>query len=158
VYGRRSGGVREGKGARRRRHHVGVAEKGGEARGAGCCRYRIACRKRFGAGEAPVRHAKESDVEPRSVRPIGDRVLVVIDDRAETIGSIVIPHIAQDLPNTATVVRVGKRVRTCAVGDRVLIEKYAHADREYVMLGEPSRRHLLVSESQVICVLEASHV
>jgi co-chaperonin GroES (HSP10) len=103
-----------------------------------------------------VRWRREADALPKEVRPIRRRVLVVIDEReAMSKGGIHIAPIAQGLPNTATVVRIGPKVTTCEPGDHVVIEKYAHGDREYLMLGEPARRHLLVEEDQILAVLGA---
>jgi chaperonin GroES len=97
---------------------------------------------------------QDADANPASVRPLRDMVLVRIDDRDErTPGGLVIPHVARDLPNTARVVAVGPRCTACTVGDRVVIEKYAHADREFLRLGEDASRHLLVRHEQVVAVL-----
>lgn len=94
-----------------------------------------------------------SDIDPASIHPLHDRVLVRIDDRAVTTsGGIAIPHVARDLPNTATVVNVGSAVTCCAAGDRVLIEKYAHGDEEFFVLD--GARHLRVKDTQVIAVLD----
>lgn len=81
-------------------------------------------------------------------------VLVRIDARTEMVGAIHVPHVARDLPNTGVVVRVGSEVpATIGVGAHVLIERYAHGDREFLMLGEPAARHLMVKSEQVVAVL-----
>lgn len=100
------------------------------------------------------RKADAVGLVPSTVRPMRDRVLVVIDERETMRGSIHVPGIAQDLPNTAVVVSVGSKVTTCSPGDHIVIEKYAHGDREYLLLGEPVRRHLLVDVSQILAVLD----
>lgn len=97
---------------------------------------------------------QDADAKPDSIRPLRDMVLVRIDDRdTETAGGLVIPHIARPLPNTAKVIAVGPKCTACAPGDHVLIEKYAHGDREFLRLGEDASRHLLVAHEQVIAVL-----
>ena len=97
---------------------------------------------------------QDADADPRKVTPLRDMVLVRIDDRTEmTSGGIVVPHVARDLPNTAVVVAVGPKCTACAVGDHVLLEKYAHGDREFLRLGADASRHLLVEHEQVMAVL-----
>ena len=96
------------------------------------------------------------NLEANSLRPLRDMVLVVIDER-ETVstGGVLIPHIARGLPNQGRVVAVGPLTTVCTPGDHVVIEKYAHGDRPFVMLGEPPRRHVLCKHEQVISVLTA---
>ncbi len=91
--------------------------------------------------------------------PLGDRVLLVVDALAETTsGGIIIPGIAQDEPNRASVVAVGpgrvdKKGRRhpldVQVGDRVLFQKYAGSKMN--LQGESV---LLVHESDIFAILE----
>lgn len=97
------------------------------------------------------------DIRPESIRPPHRRVLVRIDERTEQIGSIVLPHVARDLPNTGTVVSVGNEARGVheLVGRHVVIEKYAHGDREALWLeGSYGPRYLVCNDEQIVAVLE----
>ena len=91
-----------------------------------------------------------SEIGAASLRPMRERVLIRVDDRVEQIGSIHVPHVARALPNTGVIVRVGEGCGL-EVGARVVIERYAHGDREYVILD--GARHLVVRRDQVIAVL-----
>ena len=101
--------------------------------------------------------AVETDAQGSArVRPLHDNVLIDVDDRAETLASgLLVPWIAQKLPNTGVIVGVGtspKCSQVPPVGTRVVFEKHAHADREWVELG--GRKHVWCKASQVIGVVE----
>ncbi|CAN1772550.1 20 kDa chaperonin, chloroplastic [Linum perenne] len=97
-----------------------------------------------------------------SIKPLGDRVLVKINNKEETsAGGILIPTSAQSKPQGGEVVAVGEG-KTIAgktidnsvkTGAQVVYSKYAGTEIEFN--GE---NHLLLKEDDIIGILETDHI
>jgi len=95
----------------------------------------------------------------KSIRPLGDRVLVKrIQEEEKTKGGIIIPDTAKEKPQEGMVVAVGKGKVTEAgkllapdvkKGDRILFGKYSGT--EIKIEGE---EHLILREDEIVGVLE----
>ena len=86
------------------------------------------------------------------LKPLGDRVVLKIEEREQTVGGFVLAGSAQEKTKTAKVVAIGQGVRTLSgelvapsvkVGDQVLVEAHAgievkDGDEKYVIVGEAS--------------------
>lgn len=89
------------------------------------------------------------------LKPLADRVLVK-NDKAETKTSsgIIIPEVAQEKTQTASVIAVGPGTDdvkiTVQVGDRIMYDKYAGT--QVKIDGED---HLILKMSDIIAVIEA---
>lgn len=93
-----------------------------------------------------------------------DRVLVKRDEPVKQVGNIVIPDVAQAIPQLATVISVGPGrklesgelvVPRFKPGDRVVIGKYSGTDIEELIKGE----HLcLMRAEEVLMVVENEEV
>ena len=93
------------------------------------------------------------------VHPIQDRVLVKrIDAEQKTAGGIIIPDSAQEKPQQAEVIAVGKgkwsedgkRLEPAVKkGDRVLFSKYSGS--EVKLDGE---EHLIIREDDILAILD----
>lgn len=89
------------------------------------------------------------------LKPLADRVLVK-NDKAETKTSsgIIIPEVAQEKTQTASVIAVGPGTDdvkiTVNVGDRIMYDKYAGT--QVKIDGED---HLILKMSDIIAVIEA---
>jgi chaperonin GroES len=62
------------------------------------------------------------------VRPLGDNIVTVRETEEKYVGSIYIPETAKEKPMGAKVVAIGPEVTTIAIGDFVLVGRYAGAD------------------------------
>lgn len=83
-------------------------------------------------------------------RPLGDRVLVRLDQPEERVsaGGVVLPGQAEESTNKhAAVVAVGRDVKELAEGDRVVMSGYAGTTAE----GDEGAR--IIRESDVVVVL-----
>jgi chaperonin GroES len=95
----------------------------------------------------------------KSIRPLGDRVLVKrIQEEEKTKGGIIIPDTAKEKPQEGMVVAVGKGKVTeegkviapdVKKGDRILFGKYSGT--EIKIEGE---EHLILREDEIVGVLE----
>ncbi len=95
----------------------------------------------------------------KSIRPLGDRVLVKrIQEEEKTKGGIIIPETAKEKPQEGLVVAVGKGKTTeegkviapdVKKGDRILFGKYSGT--EVKIEGE---EHLILREDEIVGVLE----
>lgn len=88
------------------------------------------------------------------VKPLKDRVLVK-NDKAETktTSGIIIPEVAQEKTQTASVVAVGPGTKdeeiTVKIGDRIMYDKYAGT--QVKIDGED---HLILKMSDIIAIIE----
>ena len=108
---------------------------------------------RFGGGSTNTRGS------PVNVRPLRDRVLLRRIEEPETrIGGIVVPDIAREKPQHATVIAVGSGRITddgktipldVNVGDRVLVGKYAGTE-----ITLDGTEYLIVVEDEILGVIE----
>ena len=95
-----------------------------------------------------------------NVRPLRDRVLLRRSEEPETsIGGIVVPDVAKEKPQQATVIAVGSGRITddgktipldVNVGDRVLVGKYAGTE-----ITLDGTEYLIVREDEILGVVES---
>ncbi len=94
-----------------------------------------------------------------NIRPLYDRVLVKrLESEEKTKGGIIIPETAQEKPQMAEIVAVGKgklkedgtiRPLDVKVGDRVLFSKYGGTD-----ITVDGEEHLILREDEILAVIE----
>lgn len=94
-----------------------------------------------------------------NIRPLYDRVLVRrLESEEKTKGGIIIPETAQEKPQEAEIVAVGKgklkedgtiRPLDVKVGDRVLFSKYGGTD-----ITVDGEEHLILREDEILAVIE----
>ncbi len=86
------------------------------------------------------------------IKPLGDRVLVKIEEVEEkTASGIYIPQTAQEKTQTAVVVAVGddKEVIKVKPGEKVMYDKYAGTS-----IKVDGSEHLLLSMQDVLAIIE----
>lgn len=96
------------------------------------------------------------------IRPLADKVVVEVTEEEKTASGIVLPDVAKDKPQRATVVAVGqgrwmdngqRRPVEVAVGDVVLFTQGAGTK---VKIGD--RQMLVLSEDDIVAVLQSAAV
>ncbi len=92
------------------------------------------------------------------LKPLGDRVVLKIEEREQTVGGFVLAGSAQEKTKTAKVVAIGQGVRTLSgelvapsvkVGDQVLVE--AHAGIE---VKDGDEKYVIVGEANILAIVE----
>ena len=92
------------------------------------------------------------------LKPLGDRVVLKIEEKEEKAGGFVIAGNSHAATKTAAVIAVGQGVRTLTgelvapsvkAGDQVLVESHAGVE---VKDGEET--YLLVSEANILAIVE----
>ena len=92
------------------------------------------------------------------LKPLGDRVVLKIEEKEQTVGGFVLAGSAQAKTKTATVVATGQGVRTLSgelvapsvkVGDQVLVE--AHAGIE---VKDGDEKYIIVGEANILAIVE----
>ena len=92
------------------------------------------------------------------LKPLGDRVVLKIEQKEQTAGGFVLAKSAQEETKTATVVATGQGVRTLSgelvapsvkVGDRVLVEAHAGID-----VKDGDEKYLIVGEASILAIDE----
>ncbi|KXT83306.1 co-chaperone GroES [Streptococcus panodentis] len=92
------------------------------------------------------------------LKPLGDRVVLKVEEKEQTVGGFVIAGNSQNATKTAEVIAVGQGVRTLngelvalsvKAGDTVLVESHAGIE---VKDGED--KYLLVSEANILALVE----
>ena len=92
------------------------------------------------------------------LKPLGDRVVLKIEQKEQTAGGFVLAKSAQEETKTATVVATGQGVRTLSgelvapsvkVGDQVLVE--AHAGIE---VKDGDEKYVIVGEANILAIVE----
>ena len=92
------------------------------------------------------------------LKPLGDRVVLKIEEKEQTVGGFVLAKSAQEETKTATVVAIGQGVRTLSgelvapsvkVGDQVLVE--AHAGIE---VKDGDEKYVIVGEANILAIVE----
>ena len=92
------------------------------------------------------------------LKPLGDRVVLKIEEKEQTVGGFVLAGSAQEKTKTATVVAIGQGVRTLSgelvapsvkVGDQVLVE--AHAGIE---VKDGDEKYVIVGEANILAIVE----
>lgn len=87
-----------------------------------------------------------------NVKPLGDRVLVKIEEsESKSAGGIIIPQTAQEKTQTGTVVSIGTDTEVIKVkaGDKVMYDKYAGTQ-----IKLSGVEHLLVKMADVLAIIE----
>ena len=92
------------------------------------------------------------------LKPLGDRVVLKVEEKEEKVGGFVIAGNSHAATKTAIVIAVGQGIRTLngelvspsiKAGDTVLVESHAGVE---VKDGEEA--YLLVSEANILAVVE----
>ena len=92
------------------------------------------------------------------LKPLGDRVVLKIEEKEQTVGGFVLAGSAQEKAKTAKVVATGQGVRTLSgelvapsvkVGDQVLVE--AHAGIE---VKDGDEKYVIVGEANILAIVE----
>lgn len=87
----------------------------------------------------------------KAVKPVGDRVLVKVDQQElKSIGGVLLPSNAAKKPTAGKIVAMGE-VSLVKGGERVIYSKYAGTELEV-----EGQEHVLLKEDDVIGVLPAS--
>lgn len=88
------------------------------------------------------------------IQPIGNRVLIRLDEPEAQIGSIVIPEVAQEKPLQGTVIAQGTQGPfALELGARVLLTKYSGQP----LTGADESGLLIVArEDEILCALRPS--
>ncbi|MDO5078884.1 co-chaperone GroES [Streptococcus minor] len=92
------------------------------------------------------------------LKPLGDRIVVKIEEKEQTVGGFVLAGANQDKTREAQVLAVGQGIRTLtgelvapsvAVGDKVLIEAFAGVE---VKDGE--QMVSIIREADILAIVE----
>ena len=92
------------------------------------------------------------------LKPLGDRVVLKIEEKEQTVGGFVLAGSAQEKTKTAKVVAIGQGVCTLSgelvapsvkVGDQVLVE--AHAGIE---VKDGDEKYVIVGEANILAIVE----
>lgn len=92
------------------------------------------------------------------LKPLGDRVVLKIEEKEQKVGGFVIAGAGQDATKTAKVVAVGEGIRTLngelvapsvKAGDTVLVESHAGID-----VKDSEEKYLVVNEANILAIVE----
>ncbi|MFS9034356.1 co-chaperone GroES [Streptococcus mitis] len=92
------------------------------------------------------------------LKPLGDRVVLKIEEKEQTVGGFVLAGSAQEKTKTAQVVATGQGVRTLngdlvtpsvKAGDRVLVEAHAGLD-----VKDGDEKYTIVGEANILAIIE----
>ena len=92
------------------------------------------------------------------LKPLGDRVVLKIEEKEQTVGGFVLAKSAQEETKTAKVVAPGEGVRTLngdlvapsvKVGDQVLVEAHAGID-----VKDGDEKYVIVGEANILAIVE----
>lgn len=92
------------------------------------------------------------------LQPLGDRVVLKVEEKEQKVGGFVIAGAGQAATKTATVVAVGDGIRTLngdlipvnlKAGDRVLIENHGGIE-----VKDNDEDYLIVSEAHILAVVK----
>ncbi|HEU8504458.1 TPA: co-chaperone GroES [Streptococcus pneumoniae] len=92
------------------------------------------------------------------LKPLGDRVVLKIEEKEQTVGGFVLAGSAQEKIKTAQVVVTGQGVRTLngdlvapsvKTGDRVLVEAHAGLD-----VKDGDEKYIIVGEANILAIIE----
>jgi len=92
------------------------------------------------------------------LKPLGDRVVLKIEEKEQTAGGFVLAKSAQEETKTATVVATGQGVRTLSgelvapsvkAGDQVLVEAHAGID-----VKDGHEKYTIVGEANILAIIE----
>ena len=92
------------------------------------------------------------------LKPLGDRVVLKIEEKEQTAGGFVLAKSAQEETKTAKVVATGEGVRTLSgelvapsvkAGDQVLVEANAGID-----VKDGDEKYIIVGEANILAIVE----
>ena len=92
------------------------------------------------------------------LKPLGDRVVLKIEEKEQTAGGFVLAKSAQEETKTATVVATGQGVRTLSgelvppsvkAGDQVLVEAHVGID-----VKDGDEKYIIVGEANILAIVE----
>ena len=92
------------------------------------------------------------------LKPLGDRVVLKIEEKEQTVGGFILAGSAQEKTKTAKVVAIGQGVRTLSgelvapsvkVGDQVLVEAHAGID-----VKDGDEKYVIVGEANILAIVE----
>ena len=92
------------------------------------------------------------------LKPLGDRVVLKIEEKEQTVGGFVLSKSVQEETKTATVVAIGQGIRTLSgelvapsvkAGDQVLVEAHAGID-----VKDGDEKYLIVGEASILAIVE----
>ena len=92
------------------------------------------------------------------LKPLGDRVVLKVEEKEQTVGGFVLAGSAQEKTKTAQVIATGQGVRTLngdlvapsvKAGDRVLVEAHAGLD-----VKDGDEKYIIVGEANILAIIE----
>ena len=92
------------------------------------------------------------------LKPLGDRVVLKIEEKEQTVGGFVLAGSTQEKTKTARVVATGEGIRTLngdlvapsvKMGDLVLVEAHAGID-----VKDGDEKYLIVGEASILAIVE----
>ena len=92
------------------------------------------------------------------LKPLGDRVVLKVEEKEQKVGGFVIAGAGQDATKTAKVVAVGDGIRTLngelvapsvKAGDTVLVESHAGIE-----VKDDEEKYLVVNEANILAIVE----
>ena len=84
------------------------------------------------------------------LKPLGDRVVLKIEEKEQTVGGFVLAGSAQEKTKTAQVVATGQGVRTLN-GDLVAPSVEAHAG---IDVKDGDEKYIIVGEANILAIIE----
>ncbi|MBP2623580.1 co-chaperone GroES [Streptococcus oricebi] len=92
------------------------------------------------------------------LKPLGDRVVLKVEETEQKVGGLVLAGASQAATKPAKVVAIGEGIRTLngdlvaltvKEGDRVLVENHVGVE-----VKDQDENYLLVSESNILAIIE----
>ena len=92
------------------------------------------------------------------LKPLGDRVVLKVEEKEQTVGGCVLAGGGQDKTKTAEVIATGEGIRTLngdlvapsvKVGDKVLVESHAGID-----VKDGDEKYIIVGEANILAIVE----
>ena len=92
------------------------------------------------------------------LKPLGDRIVVKIEEKEQTVGGFVLAGASQEKTKEAQVLAVGQGIRTLtgelvapivAVGDKVLIEAFAGVE-----VKDGDENLSIIREADILAIVE----
>ena len=92
------------------------------------------------------------------LKPLGDRVVLKVEEKEQTVGGFVLAGASKEKPQTATVVAVGAGSRTLngdlitpsiKIGDTVVFEQFSGTE-----VKDGDETYLIIREADILAVLE----
>lgn len=92
------------------------------------------------------------------LKPLGDRVVLKVEEKEQTVGGFVLAGSSQDKTKTAEVIATGEGIRTLngdlvapsvKVGDKVLVESHAGIE-----VKDGDEKYIIVGEANILAIVE----